>query len=60
MQDLSKQLKSSPTDSVLHRLAVCMCILNQNQGGFGAVAQIWQEFVLEMRYRWENKYNIVG
>ena len=59
-QDLTKQLKSAPIDSLLHRLSVCLCVLNQNHGGLFAVAQIWQEFILEMRYRWENNFYIDG
>ncbi|KAK7877036.1 hypothetical protein WMY93_032254 [Mugilogobius chulae] len=29
-------------------------------GGSGAVAHLWQEFVLELRYRWENNYLVHG
>ena len=35
-----------------------MCIVNNSHGGMRAVAHLWQEFVLEMRYRWENNYTI--
>ncbi|KAK6194420.1 hypothetical protein SNE40_000056 [Patella caerulea] len=58
MEDLSKQLKSSPVNGLTHRLAICFCIVNHHHGGLRAVAHLWQEFVLEMRYRWENNYYI--
>ncbi|ESP04825.1 hypothetical protein LOTGIDRAFT_211630 [Lottia gigantea] len=60
IEDLGKQLKSSPVDGLSHRLAICFCLVNHNQGGLRAVAHLWQEFVLEMRYRWENNYYITG
>ena len=53
-----RQFKSAPTDSIASRLAVCMCVVNHSYGGVRAVAHLWQEFVLEMRYRWENNYYI--
>ncbi|KAL4221433.1 Rab3 GTPase-activating protein catalytic subunit [Mactra antiquata] len=60
VKELPKQLKSAPVNGLLHKLAVCLCVLNQNNGGFMAVVQIWQEFILEMRYRWEHNYLIEG
>ncbi|XP_060585547.1 rab3 GTPase-activating protein catalytic subunit-like [Ruditapes philippinarum] len=59
-KELPKQLKSSQVDGLLHKLAICLCVLNHNHGGVCAVAQIWQEFILEMRYRWENNFFIEG
>ncbi|XP_056611149.1 rab3 GTPase-activating protein catalytic subunit isoform X4 [Triplophysa dalaica] len=58
--NLCNQLKSSPSDSVTCRLALCMCLVNVYHGGVRAVAHLWQEFVLEMRYRWENNCLIFG
>ncbi|XP_077392418.1 rab3 GTPase-activating protein catalytic subunit isoform X1 [Festucalex cinctus] len=58
--DLFIQLKSAPVESLTHRLALCMCLVNFYHGGLQAVAYLWQEFVLEMRYRWENNYQICG
>ena len=60
LQDLPKQLKSAPVDGLLHRLSICLCVLNHNYGGLYAVAQMWQEFILEMRYRWDHNYTIEG
>lgn len=60
VKELPKQLKSAPVDGLLHKLSVCLCVLNHNNGGLFAVAQIWQEFVLEMRFRWENNFFIEG
>ena len=57
-QEMFRQLKSAPIGSLTTRLAVCLCIVNHSHGGLRAVAHLWQEFVLEMRYRWENNYTI--
>lgn len=59
-QDLSVQLKSAPDNSLLHNLVTALVMVNMHHGGLRGVAQLWQEFVLEMRYRWENKYLISG
>ncbi|XP_071768528.1 rab3 GTPase-activating protein catalytic subunit [Centroberyx gerrardi] len=58
--NLFNQLKSAPSDSLSYRLALCVCLVNFYHGGVRAVAHLWQEFVLEMRYRWENNYLIYG
>ncbi|XP_059181022.1 rab3 GTPase-activating protein catalytic subunit isoform X2 [Centropristis striata] len=58
--NLFLQLKSAPFDSLTYRLALCACLVNYNHGGLRAVAHLWQEFVLELRYRWENNYLIYG
>ncbi|XP_042611116.1 rab3 GTPase-activating protein catalytic subunit isoform X2 [Cyprinus carpio] len=57
---LYNQLKSAPSDSLTSRLALCVCVVNFHHGGVRAVAHLWQEFVLEMRYRWENNCLIYG
>lgn len=53
-QDKFRGLKTAPEDSLAFFLAVCVCIVYHSYGGLRAVAHLWQEFVLEMRYRWEN------
>ncbi|XP_037319315.2 rab3 GTPase-activating protein catalytic subunit isoform X1 [Pungitius pungitius] len=58
--NLFLQLKSAPSNSLTYRLALCACLVNYNHGGLRAVAHLWQEFVLELRYRWENNYFIYG
>ncbi|KAK2815399.1 hypothetical protein Q5P01_025866 [Channa striata] len=58
--NLFLQLKSAPPDSLTYRLALCVCLVNYNYGGLRAVAHLWQEFVLELRYRWENNFLICG
>jgi len=35
-----------------------MCQVNHSYGGLAAVAQLWQDFLLEMRHRWENNYTL--
>ncbi|XP_077071938.1 rab3 GTPase-activating protein catalytic subunit isoform X4 [Siphateles boraxobius] len=57
---LYNQLKSASCDSLTYRLALCICMVNFHHGGVRAVAHLWQEFVLEMRYRWENNCLIYG
>ncbi|TRZ02365.1 hypothetical protein DNTS_019010 [Danionella cerebrum] len=57
---LFSRLKSAPALSLTQRLAVCVCVLNLHYGGVTAVAQLWQEFVLEMRYRWEHSIPVSG
>jgi len=52
--DSLRQFKSAPSTSLTWRMAICMAIVNHSYGGLRAVAHLWQEFVLEMRYRWEN------
>ncbi|XP_048339326.1 rab3 GTPase-activating protein catalytic subunit isoform X2 [Sphaerodactylus townsendi] len=54
------QLKSAPSDSLTYKLALCLCMINFYHGGVKGVAHLWQEFVLEMRYRWENNFFIPG
>ncbi|XP_039990752.1 rab3 GTPase-activating protein catalytic subunit isoform X2 [Xiphias gladius] len=58
--NLFLHLKSAPSDSLTYRLALCVCLVNYNHGGLRAVAHLWQEFVLELRYRWENNHLIYG
>ncbi|XP_046346291.1 rab3 GTPase-activating protein catalytic subunit-like [Haliotis rufescens] len=60
LAELKKQMKTAPLDSLTHRLAVCFSIVNHNYGGLRAVAHLWQEFVLEMRFRWENNHFVSG
>lgn len=58
--NLFSTLKSAPWDSLIYRLALCVCLVNFYHGGVRAVAHLWQEFVLEMRNCWENNYLIYG
>uniref|UniRef100_A0A7D9NKN1 Rab3 GTPase-activating protein catalytic subunit n=1 Tax=Xenopus tropicalis TaxID=8364 RepID=A0A7D9NKN1_XENTR len=58
--NLYSQLKSAPSDSLTYKLALCLCMVNFYHGGVKGVAHLWQEFVLEMRYRWENNFLIPG
>ncbi|XP_077997168.1 rab3 GTPase-activating protein catalytic subunit-like [Glandiceps talaboti] len=58
--ELRRQFKSAPEGSLTYLLAICMCVVNHTYGGVKAAAHLWQEFVLEMRFRWENNYTIPG
>ncbi|XP_069791287.1 rab3 GTPase-activating protein catalytic subunit isoform X3 [Narcine bancroftii] len=58
--NLFSQFKSAPSDSLTYKLALCLCMVNFYHGGMRGVAHLWQEFVLEMRYRLENNYLVPG
>ena len=58
--ELNKKLKSAPTDSLTHKLSLALCHVNHQFGGLLAVAHLWQEFILEMRFRWEHKILLCG
>lgn len=58
--ELNKQLKSASPDSLTHRLSLALCNVNHNHGGLLGVAHLWQEFILELRFRWENKILLTG
>ncbi|XP_077303937.1 rab3 GTPase-activating protein catalytic subunit isoform X1 [Lithobates pipiens] len=58
--NLYSQLKSAPADCLTYKLALCLCMVNFYHGGVRGVAHLWQEFVLEMRFRWENNHMISG
>uniref|UniRef100_A0A8C4QM23 Rab3 GTPase-activating protein catalytic subunit n=1 Tax=Eptatretus burgeri TaxID=7764 RepID=A0A8C4QM23_EPTBU len=55
--NMHRNLKSAPVDSLTHRLALCLCMINYCHGGLKGVAQVWQEFVQRLRGYWES--NIV-
>jgi Rab3 GTPase-activating protein catalytic subunit len=46
--------KTAPFHSLTHRLAIALCLANHNFGGIRAVAFLWREIGLELRYRWEH------
>ncbi|XP_059172739.1 rab3 GTPase-activating protein catalytic subunit-like [Physella acuta] len=56
LAEVNKQLKAAPIDSLTHKLSLALCNVNHNFGGLLGVAHLWQEFILEMRFRWENKH----
>ncbi|XP_022241871.1 rab3 GTPase-activating protein catalytic subunit-like isoform X2 [Limulus polyphemus] len=58
LDDHIRSFKSAPPDSLTWRLALAMCQVNHSYGGIAAVAHLWHEFVLEMRYRWENNFTL--
>ncbi|XP_044596449.1 rab3 GTPase-activating protein catalytic subunit isoform X2 [Cotesia glomerata] len=59
-EDLWKGIKTCALDSLVWRLAIVTAHCRQNLGGIQAVAQIWHEFVQEMRYRWDESILIPG
>ena len=59
-QDRYRHFKTASEDSLSYKLATLLCVVNHSHGGLKAVAHLWQEFVLEMRYRLENNYIIPG
>jgi hypothetical protein len=54
-------MKSSSNDNngLLNRLSVCLCLVNQI-GQTRAIAQLWREFLLELRYRYDSSVPING
>ncbi len=54
-------IKASDNDSssVLNKLAICIAALNV-QSQTKAIAQIWNEFMLEIRFRWDSNILITG
>ncbi|XP_069472663.1 rab3 GTPase-activating protein catalytic subunit isoform X2 [Ambystoma mexicanum] len=58
--NLYSNFKSAPHNSLTYKLASCLCMVNFYHGGVKGVAHLWQEFVLEMRYRWENNFLVPG
>jgi Rab3 GTPase-activating protein catalytic subunit len=55
-------IKSSSLDcssGLLNRLACCMALVNQI-GQTKAIAQLWREFVLELRFRYDSSVFITG
>uniref|UniRef100_A0A8C8R4W1 Rab3 GTPase-activating protein catalytic subunit n=1 Tax=Pelusios castaneus TaxID=367368 RepID=A0A8C8R4W1_9SAUR len=58
--NLYSQFKSAPSDSLTYKLALCLCMINFYHGGVKGVAHLWQEFVVEMRSRWEKNCLIPG
>ncbi|CAF0883999.1 unnamed protein product [Brachionus calyciflorus] len=54
-------LKSSSfsNDGLLNKFVICLNLLNRI-GQTAAIAQLWQEFILELRYRYESAIIIPG
>lgn len=54
-------MKASATDNngLLNKLAVCMSVVNE-LGPTRAIAQLWKEFLLELRFRYESSCFIPG
>lgn len=54
-------MKASASDNkgLLNKLAVCMSVVNE-LGPTRAIAQLWKEFLLELRFRYESSCFIPG
>ncbi|XP_065051656.1 rab3 GTPase-activating protein catalytic subunit-like [Rhopilema esculentum] len=57
-KDRFRTMKSAPEKSLVSLLTICLCMVNHSYGGVNAFAHLWHEFVLEMRYRYENNIQI--
>eukprot|EP00111_Clytia_hemisphaerica_P009870 TCONS_00028921-protein len=57
-KDQFRHIKSAPANSLTYKLALCVACVNDEFEGLQAVAHLWHEFVLEMRYRFENNIKI--
>lgn len=53
-------IKSAPVGSLVWRLAILIGNLHAYNGGATAVAHMWTEFVLELRFRVEKSIPICG
>ncbi|GIY82464.1 rab3 GTPase-activating protein catalytic subunit [Caerostris darwini] len=58
IQEHVRSFKSAPEGSLTWRLALATCHVHHSYGGLAAVAQLWQDFLLEMRHRWEHNYTL--
>nr|XP_033333565.1 rab3 GTPase-activating protein catalytic subunit isoform X1 [Megalopta genalis] len=59
-EDQWRGLKTCAMDSLIWRLAIVAAHCTYNLGGAGALAQLWYEFVQEIRFRWERSILIPG
>ncbi|XP_012275446.1 rab3 GTPase-activating protein catalytic subunit [Orussus abietinus] len=59
-EDQWKGVKSSAVDGLVWRLAIVAAHCTQSFGGAAALAQLWHEFVQEIRFRWEKSISIPG
>ncbi|KYM94324.1 PREDICTED: rab3 GTPase-activating protein catalytic subunit isoform X1 [Cyphomyrmex costatus] len=58
--DQWKGVKTCTMDSLVWRLSVVAAHCTHNLGGATALAQLWHEFVQEIRFRWEKNVLIPG
>ncbi|XP_018317561.1 rab3 GTPase-activating protein catalytic subunit [Mycetomoellerius zeteki] len=58
--DQWKGVKTCMMDSLVWRLSVVAAHCTHNLGGATALAQLWHEFVQEIRFRWEKNILIPG
>ncbi|XP_029053343.1 rab3 GTPase-activating protein catalytic subunit [Osmia bicornis bicornis] len=59
-EDQWKGVKTCVMDSLVWRLAIVAAHCTHNLGGMTALAQLWYEFVQEIRFRWEKNILIPG
>ncbi|XP_076667332.1 RAB3 GTPase activating protein subunit 1 isoform X2 [Andrena cerasifolii] len=59
-EDQWKGVKTCAMDSLVWRFAIVAAHCTHNLGGMSALAQLWYEFVQEIRYRWETNILIPG
>ncbi|XP_076245852.1 RAB3 GTPase activating protein subunit 1 isoform X2 [Calliopsis andreniformis] len=59
-EDQWKGVKTCAMDSLVWRFAIVAAHCTHNLGGISALAQLWYEFVQEIRYRWETNILIPG
>ncbi|XP_017884521.1 rab3 GTPase-activating protein catalytic subunit isoform X2 [Ceratina calcarata] len=59
-EDQWKGVKTCAMDSLVWRLSIVAAHCTHNLGGMTALAQLWYEFVQEIRFRWERSILIPG
>ncbi|KAL7300905.1 hypothetical protein TKK_0006457 [Trichogramma kaykai] len=60
IDDQWRGIKTCAVDSLVWRLAVVAAHCAYNLGGQAAMAQLWHEFVQEVRFRWEKGIMLPG
>lgn len=58
--DLCKGIKTCVPDGLVWRLSIVAAHCSHNLGGPNALAQLWHEFIQEIRFRWEQNIIIPG
>lgn len=59
-EDQWRGVKTCAPDSLIWRLSIIAAHCAHNLGGAAALAQLWHEFLQEVRFRWERCVKIPG
>lgn len=59
-EDQWRGIKTCALDSLVWRLSIVASHCAYNLGGVNALAQLWHEFIQELRFRWEKCIPLPG